>query len=99
MREIKEEVSIKIDVGSLLFVSESINVKDGKHIIQIAFKVEYVSGEIKVNPDHRLCDAKYFKYDELSRIMLRPHINEELLNYLNTGNIEKVYLGNIWEQH
>jgi 8-oxo-dGTP diphosphatase len=96
-RELLEETSLKIKTNKLLFISDSISPRNEKHIVQIIFKCDVETGNLKVNPDHRLCDAKYISLDKLNDIALRPNIKQPLLDYLNNGFVKKVYLGNTWE--
>lgn len=96
-REVKEELSLNTKPEEMVFVSDSINEQEGKHIIQIVFNCPVVEGDIKVNPDHRLVDAAYFKIDEINDLIFRPNIKEHLINYLKNGSQSKVYLGNVWE--
>lgn len=96
-REVLEETSLTIKQTKLIFISDSISPLNEKHIVQLVFKCEIESGELSVNPDYRLCDAKFVSFSRIKDISLRPNIKKELIEYLENGYSGKLYLGNVWE--
>lgn len=66
IREIKEELDIKIKVEKLFGVNTGSYVKDNKkvHLILIFYLAKYVSGKLKLN-DHE--DIKWVKPSEMKK--------------------------------
>ncbi|OQY09412.1 MAG: hypothetical protein B6I28_03095 [Fusobacteriia bacterium 4572_132] len=92
-REFKEETALKIEVGNLKFISESIAPDMSRHIINIFFEVKYISGELRLGNEDILKELKYLDENELNNQIVYPNIKNELLE---TTNFIK-YLGNRWE--
>ncbi|MBZ4682870.1 MAG: 8-oxo-dGTP diphosphatase [Fusobacteriaceae bacterium] len=96
-REFIEETNLNINVNELLFISEAIDPKGEKHIINFFFKVEYVDGILKLAKEKRLVDLKYIDIDEIDNIIMYPNIKKQLINYFKNNDNSIKYIGNIWE--
>lgn len=96
-REFKEEVNLDIEVKEMLFISESIAPNKERHIVNMFFKVEYVSGELSVGEEEILKGAEYLSIKEFNKEVLYPNMKKELTEYLKKPEMEIKYLGNRWE--
>jgi 8-oxo-dGTP diphosphatase len=79
IREISEETTLKINIGSVIFIHEFPSGPD-RHQFQIVYQCDYQSGEVKLNPE----DHDDFKWVTLEEMKDLPKIAflEELLNFL-----------------
>ena len=93
-REFKEEVNIEISVDKMCIISEGVDPKGEKHIINLVFLVEYVSGEIVLPDEERIVGIEYLTISDLDNYTIYPNIKKELKKD-SFDNIN--YLGNIWE--
>jgi len=97
-REFMEECNLNIKVENMIFISEGIAPNGGRHIVNIYFKVTYISGDLQVGLDgSNLIDVGYIKKSELKDVILYPNIKKELKKYFETENTGIKYLGNRWE--
>ncbi len=96
-REVKEECSLDISIVKLLFISEAISPDGELHILNLIFLGKVISGELKVNQDDRLKDAKFIPLDQLDSVKIYPSLMDELKNAIKNGfNDKNIYLGQIW---
>ena len=93
-REFLEEVNINISVDKLCIISEGVDPKGEKHIINLVFLVDYVSGEIVLPDEERIVGIEYLEVTNLNNYIIYPNIKIELKKN-SFDNIS--YLGNIWE--
>lgn len=93
-REFLEEVNINISVDKLCIISEGVDPKGEKHIINLVFLVDYVSGEIVLPDEERIVGIEYLEVTNLNNYVIYPNIKKELKKN-SFDNIS--YLGNIWE--
>ena len=93
-REFKEEVNVEISVDKMCIISEGVDPKGEKHIINLVFLVEYVSGEIVLPDEERIVGIEYLTISDLDNYTIYPNIKKELKKD-SFDNIN--YLGNIWE--
>ncbi len=94
IRELEEEVSLKIQPQELLFVCESID--KNRHVLHVNFKSQTIGGTLKVNPDERLKNAKFFTADEIKNLYIRPNIRDILVDILGNKQLTTYYYGNLW---
>lgn len=78
-REFLEEVNLKIRVGKLILIHETIAPNGSRHVLNLTFLVRKISGKLKVKTDHRLRGAAFVPWGQLRSVKLRPEIGEELL--------------------
>ena len=96
-REFLEELNIEVQVGDLALVSDSIDPKGGRHIINILFHCTYVSGEFNVGEEERLHGYDFFKAHELRELQIFPPIGDTLEKIMTTEHHAE-YLGALWQQ-
>ena len=79
IREIKEETTLEINIGPVIFIHEFSSGSD-RHQFQIVYQCDYQSGEVNLNPE----DHEDFKWVTLDEMKALPKIAflEELLKYL-----------------
>lgn len=95
-RELSEELSIEIDVRDILHVSDSISPNGDRHIVNIYFICDYISGEIKLGDEERLSGWGIFTAKELKDIVIIPPVKKEIINYMESRS-GSVYLGSRWD--
>lgn len=97
-REFLEECNLDVKVEDMIFISEGIAPNGGRHIVNIYFKVSYISGDLQVGLDgSNLIGVEYLKKSNLENIILHPNTKKELKEYFKNGNTGIKYLGNRWE--
>ena len=77
-REFLEEVNINISVDKLCIISEGVDPKGEKHIINLVFLVDYVSGEIVLPDEERIVGIEYLEVTNLNNYMIYPNIKRNL---------------------
>lgn len=97
-REMLEEANIKIKVGDLLFVSDAISMDDDnkRHIVNIFFEGEIISGELKIGDEEILQRIEFVPIHQLDELTFYPMVKEELKEWL-TKRKPLGYIGNRWE--
>jgi ADP-ribose pyrophosphatase YjhB (NUDIX family) len=99
LRELREETGLVGEVGRLLLVCESIDVRAGRHIVHVVFAATAQPGELTPGRDDRLVDAAWHPVETLSTLPLFPAIGAELLACDAEGFAGPVrYLGNTWTE-
>lgn len=97
-REFLEEVNLKINPLNMFCISEAISPDKDRHIVNLFFEVEYISGELKIAEEDRIVGAKYIPISDLNKYTIFPNIKKELLNFYNQNKKKEIkYIGNIWE--
>lgn len=97
VRELKEEVTIDIEVGNLAFVTDAISDDVGRHLIQCSFEAEIVNGEVKLGIDERVVEVRFQSIAEIELLNIHPPMNAELIDGMRHGFARKQrYLGNRW---
>jgi ADP-ribose pyrophosphatase YjhB (NUDIX family) len=98
-REVEEETGLKVAVGRLILICESIHPTGDRHILNLVFRGEVLSGELKAGLDGTLCDAGWIKRESLSAVDFYPDIAAEILTAWGedfTGQVPS--LGNVWKK-
>jgi ADP-ribose pyrophosphatase YjhB (NUDIX family) len=96
-RELKEEANLEVEIGELLFISESIPPDRHRHVINYYFTGAIKEGEILVGADDVLRDVQWQPVETLPQLTVYPNTKEEILQWYRTGTVEKRSLGNRWE--
>ncbi len=84
-REFKEELSLDIAVGPLLFVNESIAPRGRRHILNLTFAAKIKGGALRLHPDWRLKAVRWVKRRELMSLTFYPEIRRALLKIWGQG--------------
>ena len=97
-REFLEECNLNIEVENMVFISEGIAPNGGRHIVNIYFKVSYISGDLQVGLDEsNLIGVEYIEKSNLKDVILYPNTKKELQEYFKNKDCGIKYLGNRWE--
>jgi len=96
VREFKEELDIEVEAKDIVYISDSISPHGKRHIINIVFSCEYVSGKYSLGSDKRLHDYSFFLPGELDDLIIYPSFRKELKTFIESGSVESVYLGSFW---
>jgi ADP-ribose pyrophosphatase YjhB (NUDIX family) len=97
-REIDEELGLRVGVGRLLAIVESISPDPAyaKHVVHLVFEVS-AAPEADLRPhEDMVLDAAYLDERELERIDVRPPISEFLTACLRELPTSPQYLGRRW---
>lgn len=78
-REFAEELSLRVRVGRLLFVNESLAPGAERHILNLTFRVHILGGRLRVNADGRLRAAAWMTRRRLGGLVFYPDLRRELL--------------------
>lgn len=101
-REVLEETRLKVKIGPLLFVSDTIPPDLHRHILHLMFAAYKISGDMEVVPDSRLVEAKFHSLAELDTLTIYPPIGNILkkLKPVDPGRAGRtdIYLGNLWDK-
>ena len=97
-RELREEVGLRVGVGRLLAIVESISPDPQyhKHVVHLVFEIS-ASPEAQPEPlDEAVLTATYLNELELARADMRPPIAEFLIACLRELPSSPQYLGRRW---
>jgi len=97
LREVREETGLEIELGQLLFVSETRFPDASRHLVNFFFRARIVGGTLKVGVEERLAEARFVPVAELDRIPFYP----PLASYLGKAARDDlhdcpVFLGTLW---
>lgn len=99
-RELFEEANLVIRVGDLVIVNDSISPDGTRHVVNLCFTAEIVSGTIRCGVDHRLEEVRFVPLSKVADLTFYPDIREELLPAIEAGFPRRAaYLGNLWRDH
>ena len=100
IRELQEEASVTIRVGELVMVNDSVPPDKHRHIINLFFRAEIVSGTLKVGTDDkRLVGMKFVSLAKVPQITLYPDVRNELVEIAKGERAHlPIYLGNLWRE-
>lgn len=95
-REVLEETNLKIEIGGLAFISETIPPDTHRHIVNLFFFAKIVGGELRKGDEEILEDVRFFREDELDGLIIYPPIKENLKKILRKEKLSPKNLGNMW---
>lgn len=98
-REIKEELGINVVVNDLIHSSDSIPKDHKRHIVNLYFSCDFLSGKYKLAEEERLVDYGFFSISDLQKMKIIPPIKKEIIQYIEDGKSKKNnYLGSRWDE-
>ena len=97
-RELHEELNLHVDVKDIIYINDSINVEEERHIVNVYFRCFITDGQIKINRDYRLVDYSFVEFENIRNFQIYPNIKKELIEYLNDLKSDRFYLGERWEE-
>lgn len=97
-REFEEELSLKVAVGPLLFLNESIEPRGRRHILNLTFRVRLAGGTLRLHADRRLKAAEWVHRRDLMRLTFYPEIRKNLLQaWKKRFKLAPVFVTTPWE--
>lgn len=96
VRELEEELAISLEVGELLFVADSINRDERRHIINMVFRGTRRNGDLHLGNDHRLYTFKFFSREELAVLRIFPPLTEEIGAFMAGTPPPAIYRNKDW---
>lgn len=101
-REVKEETTADIEAGDLVFALEyepkrNSNWAGSTRVMNLVFEGRIVGDTVPrlpIEPDPNQMDVKWVGTQELEGIEVLPHLTEQLIEYIETGKMKKVF----WEE-
>ena len=96
-REFREELGISVDVGPFACMSDAIEPRGKRHILNISFLCSYRGGAYRIGNERRLFKYGFFRPDEVSGMLLYPPINDTLASIIE-NRAHEPYLGNLWRK-
>lgn len=98
IRELAEELGVKVQVGPLLFVGEVILPDKGKITLHCIFSGEIMAGTPALNPiETTALSLEWLPLDQLSSINMYPNVGR-YIDELQNKNRPDMYLGRIEQQ-
>ena len=97
-REVLEETGLRYRLARPLFLSDTIDPRGGRHVVNITFLGEIVGGQITVpKDDPRIEAVELVDPEALHSLDLRPPIAAPLLDAIRSGFTGQThYLGSLW---
>jgi len=97
LREIAEETGLSAQIGRLLFVSDTIDPSERRHVVNITFEATVTGGQITSVPaDARVEAVDLVRPEDLAALDLRPPMAEALARALAGQIAESPYLGSLF---
>jgi 8-oxo-dGTP diphosphatase len=98
VREIQEELALRVAVGRLLAIVESISPEPDypKHVVHLIFEVSAAPEAESAPQEATVFSARYFSEHELDVVDVRPPVSEFLAACLRELPSSPQYLGRRW---
>ncbi len=98
-RELVEEANVVIRVHDLVLANDSIPKNRRRHIVNLYFTAEILSGHVKVGAsDKRLIDMRFVPIEKLPRLKMFPDVRREIYEAIRRGFKGHMrYLRNTWK--
>lgn len=97
VREVREELCVEVEVGDLVIVNDSIAPDKHRHIVNLYFLADLVSGTPVLGDDERVVDVAFQPIVDLHTLEMYPDFPVELQRLIRTGFPNRGwYAGNLW---
>jgi len=97
IRELREEVGVRIHPNSLVLVSDAIAPNGERHILNLFYTADLMEGTPVLGRDPRIVEVAFFSWEEFSHLVFYPDCKETLLEMAALGFSNSArYLGNLW---
>ncbi|MCC6694126.1 MAG: NUDIX hydrolase [Candidatus Hydrogenedentes bacterium] len=98
-RELMEEANLEIRVKDLVMANDTIDPNGSRHVINLYFTAEVLSGELRCGNDHRLEEVRFVPLREVPSLHFYPDTRPALLPAIQAGFPGRAaYLGNLWKE-
>lgn len=98
-RELREEACLEVEPGEPLMIVDSIWPDGGRHIVNLTFRAEIISGEPKIGIDEAVLDVRFMPFEELRRVTFHPAVAHELIEVLEDGAGAPRYVRASWKEY
>lgn len=88
-REMMEELGVKVDVGDLLFIAESISPDKSRHIISVVLECKLINKDFNLGDDERLSGFSFLSVDKLEGEIFYPDFKKVLIDFIKTGQLNR----------
>ena len=97
VREVTEETGLHIEVGRPLLISDTIDPRGSRHVVNITFASTVVGGEITTHPQDRRVEAvELVDPSALAALDFRPPIADAIAELITAGDGPARYLGSLF---
>jgi 8-oxo-dGTP diphosphatase len=98
VREVREETGLEVTVDRPLFISETLDPRGGRHLLNVTFLATAVGGALTKRPaDPRVEAVDLVAPDALTGLDLRPPMAAQLARAVRDGFADETrYLGTLW---
>jgi ADP-ribose pyrophosphatase YjhB (NUDIX family) len=98
-REMREETSLQTRTGRLLLIAESLPPDRHRHVLNLVFQAEVLSGDAHLNEvSDRLKGVAWRKKPELAGLTFFPDIKAALIRHWEAGfALPAESLGDLWK--
>ncbi len=97
-REMLEELNVRIEVGDLVYLLESISPDQERHIISVVLECKLLSREFQLGDDERLAGYRFLTLDELQEETFYPDFKKDLIAYIKKTKLVKRVLSCQWKK-
>lgn len=95
-RELREETGLDVEIGPLLFVSESIPPDGHRHVVNLFVAARVVGGTLALGQEENLCSVRFVPLEELATLEIYPPVLPEVLRAVRGDPDPPLLLGNRW---
>jgi len=97
-REVAEETGLRVQVGRVLLVSDTIDPNGNRHVVNVVFEAEVSERPtVMTSRDRRVEAVEMIAPEELAGLDLRPPVAKQLLQSLSSqGDASQIYIGPVW---
>jgi 8-oxo-dGTP pyrophosphatase MutT (NUDIX family) len=97
VREVREETGFVITVDDPIFLSDTIDPRGSRHVVNIVFRARIIGGAPTTAPcDARVEATEVVPVELLSTLDLRPPLADAITSALSDPSPHAVYLGSIF---
>jgi ADP-ribose pyrophosphatase YjhB (NUDIX family) len=100
VKEWREELGVKLDVGNIIMIGEAPATKRHPQTLHMIFEALEIRGVPKIRPSAtRSLDIAWVPVDKLAKTPLYPDVGEKLHECLTTGTRQSLeFIGNCMER-
>jgi len=99
VREMQEELNLRVEVGQLLLVAETFHEGKNKAVLHCIFSGRRLAGEPVLNPEHTTSiGVEWLPLEKLSEVNLYPSVFSFIKNLVIDNQNFNFYAGRIIQQ-
>lgn len=97
IRELREEVGVRIHPKALVLVSDAIAPDADRHIVNLFYTADLLEGTPVLGSDPRIVEVAFIPWENFSKLDFYPDCKETLSEMAAAGFSDSArYLGNLW---